>query len=131
MEKQDTIRSQELSELCESIRGLASCREYSRCIAMICQAMQDYPSAPQPHNLLGVILEATGNHPAAMKHFRAARALDPTYCPPSQNLARYGTFSSAGTTAFDECDCQETLTASEEIRYDPNGIKQIIRREPV
>ena len=104
MEYKEVIRSQELSELCESIRALASCKEYTRCKSMICQAMQDYPSAPQPHNLLGVILEMTGSHEAAMRHFRAARALDPTYNPSSQNLARYGTFSSIGKTAYDECD---------------------------
>ena len=129
MDHNDTVRNQELSELCESIRGLASCKEYSRCIAMICKAMQTYPSAPQPHNLLGVILEKTGDHETAMKHFRAARALDPTYCPSSQNLARYGTFCSAGKAAFDECDCRESMTASGEVQYDVRGLNHIVGRK--
>ena len=131
MDHQDTIRSQELSELCECIRGLASRREYTRCISMICQAMQDYPSAPQPHNLLGVILEKTGDHAGAMKHFRAARALDPTYCPSSQNLARYGTFSEAGRTAFDECDCGGASAGTDDVRSDTKPIKPMLRRKTV
>ena len=101
-------RSQALSELCESVRGLVSCREYTRCTDLIRQAMRDYPSAPQPHNLMGVVLEETGCHSAAMRHFRAARALDPTYGPPIQNLARYGTFCPTGQPAYDQCDCQGT-----------------------
>ena len=67
--------------------------------------MADYPSAPQPYNLMGIVLEKTGNHPAAMKHFRAAWALDPTYVPANRNLERYGTFHSGIKEAYDECDC--------------------------
>lgn len=67
--------------------------------------MRDYPHAPHPHNLMGILLEKQGNHLSAMKHFRAAWALDPTYLPCRINLDRYGSFFNQGNCAFDEQDC--------------------------
>ena len=52
-----TTRSPELSELCLTVRNLAAQEEYDRCSEVICQAKGLYPCAPQPHNLLGVVLE--------------------------------------------------------------------------
>lgn len=52
--------------------------------------MSKYPHAPQTHNLMGIILEKKEEHAAAMKHFRAALALDPTYYPAKHNLDMYG-----------------------------------------
>ena len=101
----DTTRATELTELCSSVRALAKKNEFEQAGALICQAMQCFPCAPQHHNLLGILLEKTGEHVAAMKHFRAAIALDPTYGPARQNLETYGTFYSAGTIAYDENDC--------------------------
>lgn len=94
----------ELDLLCATVKELVAERKYDACIASICRAMGRYPHAPQPHNLLGIILEKTGDHPGAMKHFRAAWALDPTYLPASHNLNTYGTFFSSGGCAFDEGD---------------------------
>ena len=105
MKINDATRCQELSDLCKNVRSLVACGNYDKCSALISQAMQSYPHAPQPHNLLGVVLEKKGNHILAMKHFRAAWALDPTYFPASQNLTTYGTFYSHGKDAYDESDC--------------------------
>ncbi|HSK68983.1 MAG TPA: hypothetical protein VLA21_06945 [Candidatus Limnocylindria bacterium] len=93
-----------LRELCAYVRengrdGGGECRR------LIYSAMQQHPHAPHPHNLIGILLEQEGNHPAAMKHFRAAWALDPTYMPARWNLDSFGTFFSRGRYAYDESDC--------------------------
>lgn len=97
----------ELNELCTSVRRLTIAEEYRECERLISDAMGKYPHAAEPHNLFGVILEKEGDHLAAMKHFRAAWALDPTYLPARQNLDSFGTFFSLGRTAYDESDCLE------------------------
>nr|WP_288824380.1 hypothetical protein [uncultured Clostridium sp.] len=94
-----------LTALCETIRDLISMQDYQTCESIICQAIGKYPHAPEPHNLIGILLEKTGDHPAAMKHFRAAWALDPTYLPARRNLECYGTFFSNGRCAYNENDC--------------------------
>ena len=45
-------------------------------------------SSPQPHNLYGILLERTGDRLRALKHYRAAADLDPTYAPALNNLSR-------------------------------------------
>lgn len=96
--------SSELEQLCASVRAFVTEGAYEACIEPICKAMERHPHAPQPHNLLGIILEKLGDHLTAMKHFRAAWALDPTYEPANHNLSTYGTFRSMGSCAFDESD---------------------------
>lgn len=93
-----------LNELSSLIKELVMKEKYKECEKLIYKAMNDYPHAPQPHNLLGIVLEKTGNHMLAMKHFRASWALDPTYRPANHNLQNYGTFFSNGRCAFDEND---------------------------
>lgn len=98
----------ELEQLCVLVRAFVYEGSYDSCMEPICKAMERFPDAPHPHNLLGILLEKKGNHSAAMKHFRAASALDPTYLPVRQNLETYGTFYSRGTCAFDESDVPES-----------------------
>jgi DNA-binding NtrC family response regulator len=43
---------------------------------------------PEAFNLLGVLLEMSGNKLEAQKNYRAALALDPTYKPADENLSR-------------------------------------------
>lgn len=50
-------------------------------------------SAPQPHNLYGILLEFRGDRRCALKHYRAATDLDPTYMPAKNNLYRSGPFT--------------------------------------
>ena len=95
----------ELDVLCSSVKALAVNGEYETCFKMAYAAMENYPHAPHPHNLAGILLEKTGDHLGAMKHFRAAWALDPAYRPANVNLQTYGTFYSSGAAAFDESDC--------------------------
>lgn len=96
-----------LKVLCDAVRIFAEGKDYTECELLIFEAMKTYPHSPQPHNLIGIILEKQGNHMLAMKHFRAAAALDPAYLPARQNLTSFGTFFSSGGYAFDESDCPQ------------------------
>lgn len=94
----------DLSEISKQIKEKLVQKQYAECINAICKVMHDYPHAPQPHNWLGLILEENGDHAVAMKHFRAAWALDPTYLPARINLEVYGTFNHSSKSVFDEDD---------------------------
>ena len=61
--------------------------EEARC-QIISRMIRD-PDSPEPHNLLGILLEKEGEPVAAMKHFRAAWALDPSYEPARKNLESF------------------------------------------
>ena len=52
--------------------------------------MLQNPHSAIPHNLMGILMEKENNHVLAMKHFRAAYALDPTYIPARYNMEQYG-----------------------------------------
>lgn len=118
----------EIDALCDSVRTLVAEKRYEDCLPLICGAMETYPHAPQPHNLLGIVLEKLGDHPAAMKHFRAAWALDPTYLPASHNLHTYGTFFTGGRCAFDESDVPEAAESNLEVVYDARGIGHMVSK---
>ena len=128
MSQELTSRSTQLQALCDGVREYARARDYQKCVAMICEAMGKFPMAPQPHNLLGIVMEKEGNHTGAMKHFRAAYALDPTYLPARQNLDLYGTFFSRGGCAYDESDCPREAPSPFQIKYDEKGIGHAVRR---
>jgi Flp pilus assembly protein TadD len=66
---------------------------YSEAEQYIKSAMAYDMTAPQPHNLFGILLEYRGDRLRAMKHYRAATDLDPTYLPAKNNLYRIGQFS--------------------------------------
>ena len=91
--------------LCAAVRKYSNASNYEKCVELIREAMSECPDAPEPHNLLGVVLESEGDHSEAMRHFRAACALDPTYLPAQQNLEHFGTFFAQGKCAYDEDDC--------------------------
>ena len=97
--------SEELEELCTDVRQYACEGQYERCEEIITEAMEKFPHAAQPHNLLGILLEKRGEHLLAMRHFRAAWDLDPSYLPARQNLETFGTLYSHGSFAYDESDC--------------------------
>jgi len=119
----------ELKVLCRKIKELVKASDYQKCETIISEAMGKYPHAPEPHNLIGVLLEKQGNHVAAMKHFRAAWALDPTYLPARQNLNLFGTFFSYGEAAFEESDCTEEKFDEYKMERDAHGISHVIRRQ--
>ena len=100
----------------------------ARCTDGYLWGMGEFPNAPEPHNLLGIVMEKEGDHAGAMRHFRAAYALDPTCLPARQNLDHYGTFYSRGGCAYDESDCPQEAPSSYEIQYDEKGIGHAVRR---
>ena len=100
--KEQMINTKEIMEERE-LRQLCFQHDFIKAEKMAALAMEKYPDAAQPHNLYGAILEMTDQHVSAMKHFRAALALDPTYEPASYNLEQYGTLTLEGKhCAFDE-----------------------------
>lgn len=117
-----------LDELCISVKELVYQGNYPDCERLISIAMGKYPHAPEPHNLFGLLLEKFGDHPNAMKHFRAAWALDPTYLPARQNLDCYGTFSAYGHGIYEKSDCQVEKTNKYIIEYDERGIGHMKRK---
>lgn len=76
--------------LSEKVRRLINAYDMEETREMICEAMKEYPDAAQPHNLLGILMETQGNHVSAMKHFRAAWVLDPTFLPARENMENFG-----------------------------------------
>lgn len=120
---------QEILVLCNTARTLIREQKYRECKEQISSAMRKYPHLPQPHNLMGIVLEKEGCHVNAMKHFRAAYALDPTYLPTRHNLKNYGTFFQKGKCAYDESDCEMNTTEIEyTVEYDEHGIGRAVRR---
>lgn len=126
----DTDREQEmLEQLSEEVRSLISAYDIEKSREMICGAMKEYPDAAQPHNLLGILMEKQGNHVLAMKHFRAAWALDPAFLPARKNMENYGSFSRAGEAAYTMSDCsKEEKKERFKIEYDENGVGHVVKR---
>lgn len=93
----------------EQVRELIADRKYKECEALICNLMFEHPHGAIPHNLMGLLLESENCHVEAMKHFRAAYALDPTYRPSSWNLACFGGFAMLHPCAYFSSDCDAPL----------------------
>ena len=131
-QKELSEKAEELSKLCVTVRELISLQDYEKCESLIRSAMGKYLHAPELHNLIGILLEKKGDHLTAMKHFRAAWALDPTYIPARQNLDCYGTFYSSGKCAYDESDCEVEEKAGKQnnykVEYDTHGVGRFVRR---
>lgn len=131
--KEISENKEELISLCRTAKELIGIHDYQKCEILICNLIGRYPHAPEPHNLLGILAEKMGDHPSAMKHFRAACALDPTHQPARQNLECYSTFFSNGRRAYDESDCISVETigncSNYKAEYDSHGVGHIIRRD--
>lgn len=116
--------------LCENIRTMVKKQDLENSRVMICRAMADYPDAPQPHNLMGILLEKKGEHEAAMKHFRAAWALNQGYLPARMNLELFGGFAQKGEPAYQESDCiQESKPNRFKVEFDVDGIGHVVRKD--
>lgn len=119
---------QELGDLCNQIRQLLKENNYSESEKLLREAMSKYPHAPHTHNLFGLLLESQGDHLGAMKHFRSACALDPTYIPVRQNMNHFASFYPGGKWAFDESDCPEEKDQyNYTVKYDEHGIGRVVR----
>ncbi|MBR6088378.1 MAG: hypothetical protein IKP86_00495 [Anaerolineaceae bacterium] len=118
----------EMDQLCSTVRAFIMDEDYESGMDLICKNMVRFPHAPQPHNLLAILLEKTGNHRLAMRHFQAALALDPDYLPAKYNLNTYGTFFTRGNCAFDESDIRVGTSGNTEIVLDGKNIGHAVYR---
>lgn len=122
-------KREKLFELSEKIRELVRFNHIEEGKKMIVNAMGEFPDAAEPHNLYGILMERMGEHVGAMKHFRAAWALDPTYEPAKRNMERFGSFQPTTKMAFNESDCEEKVEKQMfHVKYDAKGIGHVIRR---
>lgn len=124
---------QRMQPLTAHIRALVQQRHFSEAENEAAQAMAIAPHAAQPHNLMGIIAESRNDHVQAMKHFRAAWALDPTFLPARVNMERYGSFSGQmPRPVYDEMECTPYRAENRRayrIEYDENGIGHVVRGE--
>ena len=121
----------EMKQLCSSVKALIMDKEYESAEDLICRSMARYPHSPQPHNLLAIVLEQTGNHCIAMRHFQAALALDPDFLPAKYNLQIYGTFFTRGNFAFDESDIVLGTSGNIEIVFDSRNIAHAVHKNGI
>ena len=122
-----------MQQLTAHIRALVQQRHFSEAENEAAQAMAIAPHAAQPHNLMGIIAESRNDHVQAMKHFRAAWALDPTYRPARINMERYGSLSGQlHRPVYDETECAPCLEENRRgyrMEYDKKGIGHVIRED--
>lgn len=97
--------TEEMLHLCGRVRSYLKDRDYSRCREEISYAMYLYPHLPEPHNLMGLLLEREHDHAGAMRHFRAAYALDPTYLPARENMQEFGNMEHPPRSHYTAADC--------------------------
>ena len=123
--------SAELTSICEAVRELIGQNRLRESEEAITHAMAKFPHAPEPHNLMGIQLENKGDHLTAMKHFRAAWALDPTYFPARYNLEQYADIlNERRKDAYTENDCAPEQTKEQyKVEYDEKGIGHIVKRD--
>lgn len=84
-------------------------KKYKEGEEKIVNQMLSNPHSPVPHNLMGILEKMQDNQVLAMKHFRAAYALDPTYLPSRHNLELCGSFFLTGEYYFSENDCVKQI----------------------
>lgn len=114
----------ELSEFEKQFKEAYKNCSHQLCEQIILSSMQKFPHSAAPHNWMGIFLEKNGDHELAMKHFRAAYSLDPSYTPARWNLEKFGTYRSHLITAFDNGDCDVKTRNLYEIE-NIHGIKTI------
>lgn len=89
-----------LKELSLQVKQEIEKGNYEAAYRTVTDAMRDYPDSGIPHNLLGILEEHKSDHAGAMKHFRAAWALEPTLLSARWNLELYGEIRRAASCAY-------------------------------
>lgn len=94
------------------------------------RAMELDPSAPQAHNLYGVLQELRGDRPLALRHYRAARDLDPCYLPAENNLRRLTRFFPDQRERIDLGDGADEKPEEDRfvVEFDENRVGHIKRK---
>jgi hypothetical protein len=96
---------EEMNDIIAQAKLLMNERQFGECEVLLSTAMFQYPHSAVPHNLMGLLLEKKRQHENAMKHFRAANALDPSYGPARWNLDGFAEFYRTRKEAYSEDDC--------------------------
>lgn len=104
MDNKGLVRTR-LYECSKKAKTLIENGRFDECRKMLTPLFSQYPDYAEPQNLYGLLLEAKRDHVGAMKHFRAACALDPSYLPSRVNMEYFGTFDARGAIAYNEDDC--------------------------
>lgn len=120
----------ELKELCLRVKEEIEKKNYENAYQSIADGMRDYPDSGVPHNLMGIWEEQKQNHVGAMKHFRAAWALEPTFLPARWNMEMYGGGNKKKICAYVEEDVPEEQDKPKyKCVYDEKGIGHMVRRQ--
>ncbi|MGM9946581.1 hypothetical protein [Floccifex sp.] len=114
-----------LEDICKQ---LIYCQEYKECENKLKEAMFQNPHSAIPHNLMGILMEKERNHVLAMKHFRAAYALDPTYIPARYNMEQYGSLETSKSCAYSENDCPIQNDSQFKVVYDSKNVRHLVRK---
>lgn len=126
------MKDEAWSSLIDEVRNDINAFRWKAAEQAISKAMMESPHAAQPHNLMGIMMEKKNDHIGAMKHFRAAWALDPTYLPARENMDRTATFGATKPCVYDEAECPKGNEKSAcKIVYDERGIGHVVRRSEV
>lgn len=117
--------SEKLEDRC---RTMMNQHEYKKCEKELGKEMQKNPHSAIPHNLMGILMERENNHVLAMKHFRAACELDPTYIPARYNLEQYVNKFHSAKCAYTEEDCPVRNDSQFEVVYDEHHVGHLVRK---
>ncbi len=76
------------SDLISLAKGEINKKNFTEAIKYLKKAISIDSEKPEPFNLMGVIYEIEGKHGEAMKMYRTALSLEPSYKPANENLQR-------------------------------------------
>ncbi|MCI2047708.1 MAG: hypothetical protein LKJ90_08340 [Faecalibacterium sp.] len=125
MEKKISDGTGEPLELCVQAKQLLNAGHYEACLTLAAQEMEKHPSSAIPHNIYGVAKGAQGDTAEALRHFRAAWALDPTYLPARCNLDYCGSLFFGQHYVLEEAECHICLKSGATITHDSYGIQHV------
>lgn len=111
----------------DTCRMLIEEHRFQECEKELKRYLADNPHSPIPHNLFGILMEIKNNHLLAMKHFRAAYALDPTYIPARMNMDG-NELMTKDEFAYKEEDCIKNDDSPFKLVYDRHHVGHIVRK---
>lgn len=94
LESED-YEAESFSEFLNMAKAEINNHNYDKAVELLKKATSIDPEKPEPFNLLGIIYEMRNNQPEAMKMYRTALSLDPTFTPANENLDRAGDMTSS------------------------------------
>lgn len=89
--ERDPVSGDDYDDQIAAARELASESKYEDAITLAKRCIGSHPESAAGFNLLGELLEVSGDRPEALKNYRVALDLDPAYKAASKNLDRAAT----------------------------------------